>query len=903
MTTSFRSDIDALATAQDTFKNAYMSKITSLEGSTNQSIDEIKDLKGTVIKGGIHEALAKSVAQNPSRTKLFITNDTVSVQKVLVALGVASIEDAKARGVEIHTPPQAQGLTRDEVYVDLNYTSNTSLFERQNAMMYTATTRAKQLLWISGFKASVQSIDPSLEAKAEANALQKKEMLARNVELEKDLLAIYDYLDGKEVSKDTLKETSKEPSPENPTPENITDLKREPTQLVNSFEASNPQASAFKVQGDFRDVRDMLKEGNTAVYLLRQADDKYLRVWAVVPSGNEKVFKKLALLTENELQSVGVNPEDLKAYPLRDYDDTGALLGSKEAIDPRSLVRLTLNEADHIEYLYENEPQPILGESAIHSTVRNWATHFLKGYPTLPPTPEEAIENWKDFEANPSQFVSIIKPHGSGKNDNLAKLREESGIHTIDENQPYMVIQGFKLKGSSRPIKHQFISLDAAPMNSARNSELLGLLKQFTDLGDAFNKALASAGLFNDTVLTPIGVYLNEHAHYMTGAFITKLADLYRIESGLSSKAKTMIWNKDGVEHLTLFSMDKRNKAVPYYVDKVPPIPMDTIRSILVDGRSLLQVCHELDQMVHGDWDAEQYWRDAESGGQTIRVSLGSTRNYLSRLQQLLSDVAASNFIARLSENEVHILRDYRGVGADKDSVKEILNFPSLIGPISAERSVKIEELTADGKNRYETVIVSSVRSERITKKLINWLSVDNRSERYGITVPEEGGKYFRPMLDVDTLISIFTPDSNGEFRHVNNGFGLREPLNDRMYSGKTLPPSDGRVQTRFSGIRTTKMVFSTDDSSRFPENELTEPIEAPVIQYAELPRRTVGIKTADEEFLLKSVSPDLKPDIKGSTIARMFNTTFRSKAKGKVYRLQEIMDTMIKEGVIKKEC
>lgn len=544
----------------------------------------------------------------------------------------------------------------------------------------------------------------------------------------------------------------------------------------------------------------------------------------------------------------------------------------------------------------------------------NWASHFLKGYPSLPQTPEEAFSNWKDFKENPNTYVSVIKPFGLGQNGRLTALRQETGLINIDENIPYVLLENFKFEGSQLPIKPQFIRLDASPMNLERNSEMIGLMKEFTSLASKFNEALVRSGIISDKyTVTPIGEFYDyERGYYMTGAFITRLADLHRIESGITreGKKKYMLWQHEGVEYLTFFGTDKRNAPYPYYYSQVPPIPMELIRSTLVDGKSLLQVCHELDQMVHGEWNGEtgQYERDIiGKEGQTERAKLGPNRSYGSKLQRLLADFAASNFSALLPTGEFKVLRDYEGI----QKGEELLVFPSLIGPIDTEYSFKTDSKTADGKAIYGVGIKTHLRPAHVVSKLIKWLGYEiepgvSRADKYNFTVPEEGKKYLADTLTVEDLVTIFTPDENGEFRHLNNGFGLREPLNDRLFWGKSIPPMDGRVQTRFSGIRPSKMTFDVKDETRFPDNPSGLEIKPRTTRKVKIDTNfdVVGPSAENfEETLLKSANTDLGGKTKAATLVKRFNAVFNSRAKAKVYKLKDIVSTMIKDNVIKKEC
>lgn len=289
LTTAFRSDIDAITDVQEVFRNAEYYPVDALQESTNHSTSDVGGLKGVVVRAsGMVEALVQSHRLNPSRTKLVITDSFLTQEAVLKALALDK-QTAKDRGIEILKPHEAQGLTRDEVYVDLKYEPIGQLYLASNKEFYTATTRPKQLLWINGFNASSRAVDPSLEIKETANKAQKAEMLSRNVDKERELKDIYKSLDSKEEATTSKKEEGapKEEStgtegtttsPDNPS--GIEVPKDAPTPLVGTFEVSNVQGSAFRAQGELEDIRKLLKDSPAGlpIHLIRQKDDKYVRV-------------------------------------------------------------------------------------------------------------------------------------------------------------------------------------------------------------------------------------------------------------------------------------------------------------------------------------------------------------------------------------------------------------------------------------------------------------------------------------------------------------------------------------------------------------------------------------------------------------------------------------------------
>ena len=344
-----------------------------------------------------------------------------------------------------------------------------------------------------------------------------------------------------------------------------------------------------------------------------------------------------------------------------------------------------------------------------------------------------------------------------------------------------------------------------------------------------------------------------------------------------------------------------------------------TLDNLAVDGKSIYELAHELDQMVHGDWNPTTRSYSRKSFDQMSEQHLGKERRFQSRLQQMLVDFAGSNFIVRMPNGEVKIIRDY--VPKNLRGSKEVhydLAFPSLIGPISAEAKIAVGQ--EDGKHTINVPKVHVVQ-EAIQTKLLDWLNSKvaggvTRADAYDITPPDlsaPGARLIKQLLTISDLETIFTPQRDGRLSHLNNGAGLKEGLNDMMFYGKYLPPMDGKLQTRFSHVTPAEITVSPVVAS------VPGPLEASSVALQRpkeqkfVPKgvkRVADINLDDdistseiELELRKALETDLGKTVTVQEATSLFKKYFKLKATPKVYTLDSIMDKLIKDKVIKKDC
>lgn len=775
-----------------------------------------------------------------------------------------------------------------------------------------------------------------MESKAAANHDQKMAMLKANGQSEIDLDAIYKALRGESV-KPAEKAKDATVKPDEP----ITDtkstegaIKSSPvkTKSSGSVSLSHIQHTGFD-SGDkpVKGIKQLRKTygDNIPAYLLK---DQLDRVWLVSPNENNKVFRKLALVTSEELTQLGVDPNDLVRSTLRNYQNLESLTVSDEALPVSSLKRVYITEANDLSYSYDGAKTVLLDTpefSVVTNLMNKWATSFLEGYPTLSNDPTIEFENWGEMLSDYSKFISIQKPHNKGSEALDKEFSSEKSVH-LDENKPYMIIRGLKFKSSGKVLTPQFIKLDASDFDTARNEEMMNGMKKFLALANKFESLTSTMPDRFRWQNMRIGEYSHVNGVYLMGAFITKLADYHRwLTDSATDKSKSPIMVVDEFEgngpSLTLFKYaldENKNKVARTDDGNFPPIPLNTLDRLNIDGKTIYELAHELDQMVHGEWDStkKSYFRVKRNGD---THSLGKTRRYESRLQQLLAEFAASNFAAKLPTGEVVYLRDYVGKNVDAaksssgEPVAYKIEFPSLIGPISAEATVELNERDAQGKKQIRNIPKKHKATNPFSKKYFDWLTEvlrdgRTRAENYGIEVPllEENEHLKRKLVPLKALNTIFGT-KEGTFDHLNNGFGVREPLNDNLYSGKNLPALNGALKTNFNGVipATMSISLTVEDSSLRPEASDLE-IPAEDLSKPPLPFEFDEVTTSnvqdDEELdiaLRKSVEKDLGRTISPKEAFKLFDRWLKTKSTPRTWKLSTVMSKLTTDSQIKKDC
>lgn len=190
LSATYRSDVGPV---QDLF-NAFRTtdKVKSLNAAS--SIDpkfSTKDIQGTFVEldpSNLLNILRSSVVTNADRTRAVIVG---SDQKKRIYEDELRTAGIPAGTVQVLTVGDAQGLTFDEVYVDVSRSDNPTNYDRlfesdkaYNKYVYTAVSRAAHFAYLSGFQ-STNSVDPSIADKAAVSAANKKSDYDKYVEAKK----------------------------------------------------------------------------------------------------------------------------------------------------------------------------------------------------------------------------------------------------------------------------------------------------------------------------------------------------------------------------------------------------------------------------------------------------------------------------------------------------------------------------------------------------------------------------------------------------------------------------------------------------------------------------------------------------------------------------------------------
>lgn len=183
----YRSDNPTIVNVQDAFIN----KNTKIEGVTGQINVPINSINGTdmpingaYVENGVANLLGliKTNAKNvPNRTRAIIVTNEEAKQAYQSKL--TSILGNEAGNVNVLTYLEAQGMTIDEVYVDIPFNDsfypeyNNSLDTKRrlyNKAMYTAASRGTQFIYIGNIQNSNTLSNPDMDNQVMENLKSKK---------------------------------------------------------------------------------------------------------------------------------------------------------------------------------------------------------------------------------------------------------------------------------------------------------------------------------------------------------------------------------------------------------------------------------------------------------------------------------------------------------------------------------------------------------------------------------------------------------------------------------------------------------------------------------------------------------------------------------------------------------
>lgn len=277
-------------------------------------------------------------------------------------------------------------------------------------------------------------------------------------------------------------------------------------------------------------------------------------------------------------------------------------------------------------------------------------------------------------------------------------------------------------------------------------------------------------------------------------------------------------------------TLDKITKAHPFY-GQLYSFIMDAAnnkanttpegvkifdQSIFEQYEPMFKLAYEMDSMVHGE-----------------RVK---KRNLRGPAQKIFDKIAKSNLVwfPNDSTQDVVILRNERTIYVGKNK-KEITGARSLLGAADPKK----EAIMLTGK------VANSIRrkiAQRFTKVFGRELTPEDQAVIDNLDIPKSlptNDGLIRTVFTTEELRAILNLDDKGE-SNVNNGFGLRVPIQTSMVNNKKMPGKGGAInpeieialeehfETNFETILPTKMSIFMQPNSDFGMEPFPTAPEAP---------------------------------------------------------------------------
>ena len=278
-------------------------------------------------------------------------------------------------------------------------------------------------------------------------------------------------------------------------------------------------------------------------------------------------------------------------------------------------------------------------------------------------------------------------------------------------------------------------------------------------------------------------------------------------------------------------TLDKITKAHPFY-GQLYSFIMDAAnnkanttpegvkifdQSIFEQYEPMFKLAYEMDSMVHGE-----------------RVK---RRNLRGPAQKIFDKIAKSNLVwfPNDSTQDVVILRNERTIYVGKNK-KEITGARSLLGAADPTK----EAIMLTGK------VANSIRrkiAQRFTKVFGRELTPEDQAVIDNLDIPKSlptNDGLIRTVFTTEELRAILNLDDKGE-SNVNNGFGLRVPIQTSMVNNKKMPGKGGAInpeieialeehfETNFETILPTKMSIFMQPNSDFGMEPFPTAPESPI--------------------------------------------------------------------------
>lgn len=788
LASTYRSDVSEIVDLQNAFKS--QSDIKTVNTSTSAPITNTKGILGTYAEAtnaNMISTLAASIATNPTRSRIIIVGNQEKANAYIAELAKANIKSVE---VEIASPEEAQGITRDEVYVDLTTKDRTvfSSIPTYNQYMYTSLSRASKFLYMANAPAAKQTVDTTITDRVskvkegfKSSYEEKLKALKDQIQSLKDILGDAPAEVAKESKEsidnpiDEEKVETTEQAAEAPAEDELNDTEG-PADVVDDEAAipidvpinengvhvlRQPQSQAFD------DVSGLPKlvEGDDVI-LVKDSDittgQQRIMVLSEIRNAEGKVvaYRKIGILEESEVAQITANlgirnPLQRQGYNfIKDttIDPSGRnvvkVAGGKLITDFEP-AKIAKGSHDLI-YVYGNHSTYDFTDNGTRSALLEKFFKTMFGA-----NPEQQVGNYREVLENSADHVKVIV-YRTDKEVGKDFGNQPDASKRPRANRPYLIIEGLETR-EGKTMNRQFIALRPTILQKGSPAaERTGVhhIYDFIETLSKFQKELDKASLpgkYKELELgKPVKIQTKNDTqiYFPYHAFIIALSDEYQRQAL-------------GQESHSTISLAPDN---PYLNLMFPDIPLENV------SKELLQYAYQLDTLTHGN-DLDEL-----EGGGYVSEQKKKRRNYKGPAQLAMDAIASQNLMVGLPNGRHLILRDYRRQFFEgqehKINSEAVLSGISLLGPL---------KFKLDNGRAYNAFIQGKLLDS--LKRSHDSLAQRGKEDTPRANALSEITTSKSPVLlnpiTADDLDQLFSKslDKDGKFSNISQGFGLRTPL------------------------------------------------------------------------------------------------------------------------------
>lgn len=836
--TRFRSDNPAIVNLQDSFlkrKEEFTGGVGVANVDASQITSTDTPIIGTYIDsttGNLLPILFNSYSKNPNRTRAVI----VATPEQQISYKAQIEKSFPNSTIEVLTYIESQGRTIDEVYVHIPFDKGVfpSIIEHSQAM-YTATSRGKQFVYLSGVKGASNKVDIQLAEKANSIKKQKDDNFTSILEY---ISSAQTILKGLNISVvDATPETKKEEERE--FEEDTTVAKDKTLEEILEQELTDEEKQEIRDdRGEDNTPESLRDEESDAAKVNAQRYDEVEEIDEDVPETDQLLNSHTEKTIKDEVEeTTPITPENTSSEsisllePSSDvfnpitinykgqirtvFQGLNALIKGNTPTDVHLMRTTTVDGVDQVVMAV----RPDANEN-IFVTIAVLSKEELGSYDTssLPLVVRTGLEH-NVFEVNklPANFSSLYKLDLA--NTKPLKYRYERIRSKFDALEVFRKwVKSFfwdtaklgnegELKRNLRVVVPtspelesggKYASLGASQLVQAGKPFLLlrgGVIKRTTASGSTISRQMKDQAI----MLTPRFLNVKNKVHFSRyiepiqnyikhvrelETIIAKhlidpsLAATYKLGSHEFAMLVAHLSNIEAMLTLPDYSLGKETTLSESDQNYGYLFKLFKLSSFTSPNSPLLAAALAVDQDIHGKWEDRIKMKLKASDKSKDKQKVASyERNNIGPAQQAFDKIARANLWMNVGSKAI-VLRDSRPAtfvdAKGKLDKKDVVGGRTLLGWVSSDPT-KV-------KPNYTGVIQGYLRqaSERSKAK---GFDIDFNVNRNLDNITG------RKVMNIEELEAIFGDAAfNEKGEHSGKkGSGLRIPISRRLFQKKTV--------------------------------------------------------------------------------------------------------------------